>query len=45
MEAIRDYVDEGAYIGQIYGGGGFDIQAQAIFGDLIKEKDLTIWGL
>ena len=35
LRNIRDYVDDGAYIGQIYGGGGFDIQAQEIFGHLI----------
>jgi glycerol-3-phosphate dehydrogenase len=45
LKQIKPYLQHGAYVGSIFGQGGFDLQAQYALGDDIKNKDLTIFCL
>jgi hypothetical protein len=42
---IKEFVDPGAFVGTLFGEGAFDLQAQSVFGDDLKNKDITIWAL
>jgi ornithine cyclodeaminase/alanine dehydrogenase-like protein (mu-crystallin family) len=42
LTQIRPYIKQGAYIGTIFGQGGFDLQCKYSLEDDIAEKALTI---
>eukprot|EP00349_Pseudokeronopsis_sp_Brazil_P007953 CAMPEP_0202959224 /NCGR_PEP_ID=MMETSP1396-20130829/3465_1 /ASSEMBLY_ACC=CAM_ASM_000872 /TAXON_ID= /ORGANISM="Pseudokeronopsis sp., Strain Brazil" /LENGTH=183 /DNA_ID=CAMNT_0049677693 /DNA_START=181 /DNA_END=732 /DNA_ORIENTATION=- len=43
LKQIKPYLEHGAYVGSIFGQGGFDFQAKAVLGDDIEKKNLTIF--
>ena len=45
LKKIAPYVDNNAFVGSVYGQGAFDLQAKAIFGDIIAKRNITIWAL
>ena len=45
LDKIRDYLDDKAMVGGIYGQGAFDLQCFHYLNDKIKESDLTLFGL
>lgn len=45
LQQIKPYIEQGAYVGSIFGQGGFDLQAKYVLGDDIKNKNLTIFCL
>jgi hypothetical protein len=45
VDSIKDHIDSGAFLGCIYGGGGFDLQANQILGSRVNEDDVTLFGM
>ena len=45
LQQIKPYLEHGAYVGTIFGQGGFDLQANYVLGDDIQKKNLTIFSL
>lgn len=45
LMSIKPYVEKGAIIGSVFGQGGFDLIANHVFGDDIKNKNLAIFSL
>lgn len=45
LRKVKPYVEEGSFIGSVFGQGGFDLIAKHVFGKEIEEKNLTIWSL
>lgn len=45
LQQIKPYLEQGAYVGSIFGQGGFDLQAKYVLGDDIEKKNLTIFCL
>lgn len=45
LRQIQPFVEYGSIIGSVYGQGAFDLIAQAVFGNDIKTKNLTIFSL
>lgn len=45
LRKIRPHVEHGAFIGSVFGQGGFDLIAKHVFGEDIERKSLTIWSL
>lgn len=45
LKQIKPYLEHGAYVGTIFGQGGFDLQARYVLGDDLKKKDITIFSL
>ena len=45
MRQLKPFVEEGSYIGSVYGQGGFDMIAANVFGEDILKKNLTIFSL
>lgn len=43
LEQIKPYLDEGCYVGTIFGQGGFDLQCKYILGDILQKKKITIF--
>ena len=45
LRKIKPYVPTGAFVGSVFGQGGFDLIAKNVFGEDIKKKNITIWSL
>ena len=45
LKQIKPYLENGAYVGTIFGQGGFDMQARYVLGDDIQKKNLTVFSL
>lgn len=45
LRQLKPFVEEGAFIGSVFGQGGFDLIAADVFGDDIQKKNLTIFSL
>ena len=45
LKEIKPYLNEGTFVGTIFGQGGFDLQARYILGDDIVKKNLTVFSL
>ena len=42
LKQIKPYLENGAYVGTIFGQGGFDMQARYVLGDDIQKSDLVV---
>jgi hypothetical protein len=45
LKQIGPFVDQDAFVGCIYGGGCFDLQASSVLGSKIGETGVTIFGM
>jgi opine dehydrogenase len=45
LKEIKPYLEHGAFVGTIFGQGGFDMQARFVLGDDVEKKNLTIFSL
>jgi len=45
LRSIKPFVEPGSIIGSVYGQGGFDLIAEHVFGQDIKNKNLCIFAL
>lgn len=45
LRKIKPHIEPGAFIGSVFGQGGFDLIAKNVFGEDLKKKGLTIWSL
>ena len=45
LRSIKPFVEYGSIIGSVYGQGGFDLIAESVFGEDIKNKNLAIFAL
>jgi hypothetical protein len=45
LRQLKPFIEEGAYIGSVFGQGGFDLIAANVLGDDIQNKNLTVFSL
>ena len=45
LRTLKPFIEPGAYVGSVYGQGGFDLIASHVLGDDIQKKDLTVFSL
>ena len=45
LERIAPYVDSYAYVGTVFGQGGFDFQAKSVFKNDLEDKNIVVFGL
>ena len=45
LKQIKPYLQPGAFVGTIFGQGGFDLQARYVLGDDVEKKNLSIFSL
>lgn len=45
LRQLKPFIEEGAYVGSVFGQGGFDLIASNVLGDDIQKKNLTIFSL
>lgn len=45
LKQIKPYLEHGAYVGTIFGQGGFDLQARHVLGDDLEKKNITIFSM
>jgi hypothetical protein len=45
LRELAPTLEEGSFVGTVYGQGGFDLIARSVLGDLIEKKKITIFAL
>lgn len=45
LRQLKPFIEEGAYVGSVFGQGGFDLIASDVLGDDIQKKNLTVFSL
>jgi len=45
LQKIAPFVEQNAFVGTIFGQGGFDMMANYVFGKKIKTHNITLFGL
>lgn len=45
LKQLKPFIEEGAYVGSVFGQGGFDLIASQVLGEDIQRKNLTIFSL
>lgn len=45
LRKLKPFIEEGAYVGSVFGQGGFDLIANNVLGEDIQRKNLTIFSL